>query len=335
MIRIRHGSARETAHGFFDLCREHVKQHGMDADKTYFVFPFGGFGEFTFVCSLLPLLRRQGPVALFLPDNRLDFLELFPLAADFASNYSPQYSQYLPELFHQGMCKPGYPFVPFTDWFGDGRFNMELVCKEGRLTLKEGYAYALGLPLTSAGVQAQVPEVPLPEALQKRARRVLAIPHANSHKPLAPEMWQILIDQLDAEGYQVFLESTNYHGAIPSNAHALQMSVKKLIGSLGAFDAVIALRSGLADLMGTVPCAQRGKLAVVYHVTAEPHAEELRFNHARGVATSGLALSRIFPGDDSIRDIEINGDTLDQNEIRQITAFVAKGKGKRSPRKAK
>jgi hypothetical protein len=335
MIRLRHGSARESAHAFFDLCREHVKQNGMDPDKTFFVFPFGGFGDFTFICSLLPLLRQEGPVALFLPDHRMDFFELFPQAADFVVRYAPHFVQFLPELFHQGMRKPGYPFVPFTDWFADGRFNMELVCREGRLTLKESYAYALGLPLTSAGIEALVPEVPLPEALLAQARRVLVIPHANSHKPFQPEMWQILTDQLNAEGYQVFFESTSYPGAIPLNAQLLQMSVKELIGSMGAFDAVVALRSGLTDLMGSVPSTQRGKLAVVYHVTAEPPAEEQRFNHARGVSTSGLALARIYPGNDSIRDFEVDGDTLDQGEISQITDFAVKGKAKRSLRRAK
>ena len=166
MIRLKHGSGREPAQIFFNLCRQHVKAAGLDPDETFFVYPVGGFGEFTFVSSLLPELRKQGKVAMFLPQSKIDYFELFPGSADFVLHYSPQFIAYMGDLYHQGMCKPGYPFVPFTDWLGDGRFNMELVTKEGRLTLKEGYAYMMGLPLTSNGVQATVPPGPPPAGLE-------------------------------------------------------------------------------------------------------------------------------------------------------------------------
>lgn len=83
MIRIRHGSSREQAHAFFDMCRKQVKAAGLDPAETFFVFPFGGFGEFTYICSLLSEMRKEAKVALFLPENKIDFLEIFPKSADF------------------------------------------------------------------------------------------------------------------------------------------------------------------------------------------------------------------------------------------------------------
>ena len=83
MIRIKHGKGREDAQSFFDLCRLHVKSAGLDPDTTYFVYPVGGFGEFTFVCSLLPELRKKGKVAVFLPQARMYYHELFPNSGDF------------------------------------------------------------------------------------------------------------------------------------------------------------------------------------------------------------------------------------------------------------
>jgi hypothetical protein len=325
MIRIKHGSGRETAHIFFDLCKQQVKAGGMDTDQTYFVYPVGGFGEFTFVSSLLPELRKKAKVALFLPQHKIDYFEMFPQSADFVLHYGPQFGPCLPDLFHQGMCKPGYPFVPFTDWIGDGRFNMELVTKEGRLTLKEGYAYMMGLPLTTPGVQATVPAGGPAAGLEGPGKRLLIIPHANSHKPFDPSVWQILAERFQAAGYTVYFEVTNYQAALPAGVQTLSLTPKALLQSLVAFDAVVALRSGLTDLMGTVPRAARGKVAIVYHVTDTPPAEEQRFNHAAGVARSGLALTRIFPGDASLKDIEVNGDRIDPAELDQVVDFVLAG----------
>lgn len=322
MIRLRHGSAREGAHAFFDLCKQQVKQAGLDPDKTFYVYPIGGFGEFTFICSLLPALRAEGPVALFLPEGKVDYFGIFPQAADFVVHYAPMFAPYLPELYHIGMRRPGYPFVPFTDWLGDGRFNMELVTKEGRLTLKEGYAYVMGLPLTSPGVRATIPSGDRLPELQGPGKRVLVIPHANSHKAFDPVLWQQVTEQFTAAGYGVYFDTFNYHSEPPAGVVPLSLKPLELLRNLGGFDAVVALRSGLTDLLGTVDPAQRGKLAVVYHVTETPPAEEQRFNHARGVARSGLALTRIFPGDATIRDIEIDGDRLDPAEIAGIVEFV-------------
>lgn len=325
MIRLKHGSARETAHIFFDLCRQQVKEAGLDPDTTYFVFPVGGFGEFTFVSSLLPVLREKGKVAMFLPQAKVDYFRMFPHSADFVVHYGPQFNPYLSELYHQGACKPGYPFVPFTDWIGDGRFNMELVTKEGRLTLKEGYAYMMGLPLNTAGVQSTVPPGPLPAGLEGPGKRMLIIPHANSHKPFNPAVWNTLAQRLQQAGYQVWLETTNYPHPLPPDTQGLSLAPMALLQSLAAFEAVIAVRSGLTDLIGTVPVHQRGRMAVVYHITATPPAEEQRFNHTAGVAKSGLALTRIYPGDPTLYDFEVNGDTLNPAELEPVLAFALTG----------
>ena len=78
MIRVRHGSTREQAHAFFDICRNQVKSARLDPDETFFIYPIGGFGEFTYICSLLSELRKEAKVALFIPDSKVDFLEIFP-----------------------------------------------------------------------------------------------------------------------------------------------------------------------------------------------------------------------------------------------------------------
>jgi len=325
MIRLKHGSGRETAQIFFNLCRQHVKAAGLDPDETFFVYPVGGFGEFTFVSSLLPELRKQGKVAMFLPQSKIDYFELFPGSADFVLHYGPQFNAYMGDLYHQGMCKPGYPFVPFTDWLGDGRFNMELVTKEGRLTLKEGYAYMMGLPLTSNGVQATVPPGPPPAGLETPGKRVLVIPHANSHKPFDPALWNGIAQRCQAAGYQVYFEAMNYPHPLPAGVQKLTLTPKALLQSLCAFESVIAVRSGLTDLIGAVPRAQRGKMAVVYHITAAPPAEEQRYNHTAGVAKSGLALTRIYPGDATLQDFEVNGDALNPAELEPLLAWALSG----------
>ena len=322
MIRIKHGKGREDAQSFFDLCRLHVKSAGLDPDTTYFVYPVGGFGEFTFVCSLLPELRKKGKVAVFLPQARMYYHELFPNSGDFFLQYGPQFDSCLPDLFHFGMCHPGHPFVPFTDWLGDGRFNIELVAKEGRLTVKEGYAYIMGLPLSSAGLPPTIPAGAPPGGLDGYGKRVLLIPHANSHKPFQPAVWEMVAKRLEDVGYSVYFEVTSYPFALPIGTKSLSMKPSALLQSLAAFEAIVAIRSGLTDLIGAVPRAQRGKLAVLYHVTATPPTEEQRFCHAGGVTKSGLALTRIYPGDPTIRDFEINGDIFNAMELQEAIGFV-------------
>jgi hypothetical protein len=325
MIRLRHGSAREAAHNFFDVCRSQIKQAGLDPDNTFFIFPTGGFGEFTFICSLLPELRKLAPVALFLPENKMDFVLMFPHSADYVVQYSLMFADYIPELYNLSIRKPGHPFVPFTDWFGDGRFNVELVTHEGRLTLKESYAYALALPLNTAGVRATIPAGEMLAGLEAPGKRVLIIPHANTHKHFPAAMWDHVAAQFIGAGYEVLFDTFNYPHPTPAGVQALSLKLPELLRNLPAFDLVVALRSGLADLLGTVSPADRGKVAILYYVTDRPPVEELRYNHARGVARSGLALSRIFPGDATLRDIEIGGDQLDPAEIAQIFAFAQEG----------
>jgi hypothetical protein len=251
---------------------------------------------------------------------------MFPDSADFVLHYPPQFNGCLSDLYRDGQCKPGYPFVPFTDWLADGRFNMELVTKEGRLTLKEGYAYMMGLPLTTAGVQATVPPGPPAPGLEGPGKRILIIPHANSHKPIDPHVWNLLAQRFQSAGYTVYFEVMNYQQPLPDGVLPLSLTPVGLLQSLVAFEGVVALRSGLTDLMGTVPQDKRGKVAIIYHVTATPPAEEQRFNHTAGVAKSGLALTRIFPGDASMKDIEVNGDVLNDAEILQAADFILAGK---------
>lgn len=324
MIRIRHGSSREQAHAFFDMCRKQVKAAGLDPAETFFVFPFGGFGEFTYICSLLSEMRKEAKVALFLPENKIDFLEIFPKSADFFVRYSPQFTSFIPELFLQGMRKPGYPFVPFTDFLGDGRFNVELVAKEGRLTLKEGYAYMMGLPLETIGSAASLPDCALPTEIDTDVpeKRILIIPHANSHKPFGASTWENLSQRFKKLNYSVFFETTSYRQELPSGVNGISLSPKQLLKSLSLFDGVVTIRSGLADLMGSVPENQRCKLAIMYHITANPLSEEQRFNHTSGVASKGLALSRIYHDDTSLRDFEINGDKLEPFDIDKVFNYL-------------
>ena len=323
MIRIRHGSSREQAHAFFDMCRKQVKTAGLDPDETFFVYPFGGFGEFTYICSLLSEMRKEAKVALFLPENKVDFLEIFPNAADFFVRYSPQFISYLPELFLKVMRKTGYPFVPFTDFLGDGRFNVELVAKEGRLTLKEGYAYIMGLPLETSGSAASLPECSLPSAMDVATseKRILIIPHANSHKAFNANTWINLTECFNELNYSVFFETTSYGKDVPIGVREISLAPKQLLRSLSLFDGVVTIRSGLADLMGSVPANLRCKLAIMYHITENPLSEEQRFNHSSGVTKKGLALSRIFHDNTSLRDFEINGDILDPLEVAKIVDY--------------
>jgi hypothetical protein len=324
MIRIRHGSSREQAHAFFDICRKQVKAAGLDPAETFFVFPFGGFGEFTYICSLLSEMRKEGKVALFLPENKIDFLEIFPKSADFFVRYSPQFISYIPELFLQGMRKPGYPFVPFTDFLGDGRFNVELVAREGRLTLKEGYAFLMGLPLETIGSAASVPDCALPSQIDTKApeKRILIIPHANSHKPFGVLTWENLTQRFKKLNYSVFFETTSYKQEVPIDVKSISLTPKQLLKSLPSFDGVVTIRSGLADLMGSLQANQRCKLAVVYHITENPLSEEQRFNHTSGVTAKGLALSRIYHNETGIRDFEINGDQLEPLEIDKVVNYL-------------
>lgn len=322
MLRVKHGSPRETAQQFFDLCRRQVRAAGLDPDQTYFIYPIGGFGEFTMVCSLLSDLRPRAKVALFLPESKTDFHRLFPHSADFVVFYPPHYSPCLTELYYQGGCLPGYPLVAFTDWIGDGRFNIELVTKEGRLTLKEGYAFMLGLPLTSPGLPATVPEGAPPAGLEHPGKRILVIPHANSHKGFEPALWDELARRCQAAGYEVVFEITNYRHAPPAGVATLSVRPLALLQSLGAFAGVVALRSGLTDLIGAVPAAQRGKMAVLYHLTEAPPAPEQRHSHSAGIARSGLALTRIYGDTESLGDFEIDGDTLDLAALTPVLSFL-------------
>lgn len=324
MIRVRHGSNREQAHAFFDMCRKQVKSASFDPDETFFVYPLGGFGEFTYICSLLSELRKEAKVALFLPDSKIDFLEIFPNSADLFVKYSTEFISFIPELFLLGMRKPGYPFVPFTDFLGDGRFNVELVAKEGRLTLKEGYAYLLGLPLSTIGEAAVVPECPLPNEIGRslREKKILIIPHANSHKPFSAATWEYLTKLFMKQNYSVFFETTSYIEEVPIGVNKISISPKQLLKSLTSFDGLVTIRNGLADLMGSLPKNQRCKMAILYHITASPCSEEQRFNHMSGVTTKGLSLSRIFGDDASLRDFEINGDKFEHLEAAKVVDFL-------------
>jgi hypothetical protein len=324
MIRVRHGSTREQAHAFFDICRNQVKSARLDPDETFFIYPIGGFGEFTYICSLLSELRKEAKVALFIPDSKVDFLEIFPNSADLFVTYSKEFSSFIPELFLFGMRKPGYPFVPFTDFFGDGRFNVELVAKEGRLTLKEGYAYLLGLPLSTYGEAASIPECPLPNEIIRNAirKKILIIPHANSHKPFSAATWEYLTKLFEQRNYSVFFETTSYREKVPLGVNEVSFTPKQLLKSLSSFDGLVAIRSGLADLIGSVPQNQRCKMGILYHITSNPYSEEQRFNHMTGVSEKGLALSRIFDNDIGLRDFEINGDIFEPLEMVKVVNFL-------------
>jgi len=325
MIRTRHGAHRETSINFFEICKEQLISNGYLPHETLFIFPAGGLGEFTYILSLSSELRKESKVAIFLPDNKLDFSLLYPDSADIFISYPSQCTKYLSELYLISIKKPGYPFVPYTDYIADGRFNIELVSKEGRLTLKEGYAYLLGLPLGTTGKNVKVPKLSSAEEIKisSNKKNILIIPHANSHKSLPDIVWENLISSYDHNKYNFHIENTKLTNNFPSQVTFIKLGINELLKCLSRYDGVIALRSGLADLICSVNSTERCKIAIIYHITENPPFAEQKYNHTKGVSLKGLALTRIYSTDEKIKDFEVDGDNYLNNNYKEIIEFIS------------
>src|SRR5438067_1568249 len=145
MYRTLHKQRRDQAHDLLQHLKRTMRENGRDSEEYVYIFPWGNFGEYTYVLGLLPALRKRFKVCLVVRQSKLWMTPYFPNACDFAIELPDAYVDLYEELFEISCLAPGCPYVIFTDVLANGRFNSELVVKPNRLTLAESYAFALEL----------------------------------------------------------------------------------------------------------------------------------------------------------------------------------------------
>jgi hypothetical protein len=289
MYKTLHHTKKEFAVEFFECLKANLLSHGQNPSEYLFVIPTGGFGEHTYILSLLPTLRRSRRVCLVIEKSKTWLMQIFPYSADFVIFFDDIHTDVLFHLMEISWLREGHPFVASTDHIANGRFNQHLVTGHGRLTLAEGYAFLLELPIdTPLTLPAPVDQDP---SLSNQ-NTVLVVPHANTIVNFNQDFWRIVCDNLAASGHNVVIDSFK---SSTSDLPFPQISLPKLefVRYATGCKAVVGLRSGLFDLLGGYSCGTSLKLFPLYHIIENIN----RFStgiHRRGASKSGISVSRIW-----------------------------------------
>lgn len=334
MRRRYHPSATDLGMQLFSAVKRQVFETLKHCPEDYhYVMPVGGFGELVFTLSQAHHLRAQGKVCMLLREDRAYLARLWPEAADHFIFLNAQQVTLLRAMEDISFRSPGWLFICWADLFADGRFGLDLVLNNNRLTMKEMYAYALGvkfdLPVAAPSVEHL--NFTMPETRPGR-RNLLVIQHANTIARIPGEFWAALSTRLVGMGYNLLVDVVDERDAIPGSPAEVgyyRTKVPELLSIARAADAVIALRSGMADLIGAMipEAAPKLKMVVLYHVTSVFGTGPQSFHHSPGISRSGLNLSKSF-GCDRIVDVEVASDDrgrLIDSEVDKVAALLEAG----------
>jgi len=283
-----------------------------------------------FTLSQTHHLREQSKVCILLRKDHDYLLELWPNAADHSILLTTQQFELLRSLEDFSFRHPGHLFICWADLFADGRFGLDLVLNNNRITMKEMYSYALGISFNCPPAPPNVQHLNFKPPESGARRNVLLIPHANTIARIPGEFWKALSDRMLAMGCQLTVdivsEADIIHPPHPQIKH-VRTRVTGLLAIARASDCVIALRSGIADLIGAmVPhSAPHLNMIVVYHVTSMFGKGPRSFHHSAGISLSGLSLSRSFDCK-RIFDSEVASDDREQllsEEVDRIAGLAA------------
>ncbi len=228
-------------------------------------------------------------------------MRLFPYSAEFVIFVDDVHRDLFVQLMEISWLREGHPFVASTDRIANGRFNQLLVIGHGRLTLAEGYAFLLELPIDTP---LTLPAPIDPDPSLRNQNTVLVVPHANTIINFDKDFWRILCDRLEAGGHDVVIDGFN---SSISDLPFPQVTLPKLefVRYAISCKAVVGLRSGLFDLLGGYSRQTNLKLFPLYHIIGNVN----RFStgiHSPGASKSGISVSRIW-NSDNIVELEAEG----------------------------
>jgi hypothetical protein len=300
MYRTLHKQRRDQALDLLQTLKKTLRANGRDSEDYVYIFPWGNFGEYTYVLGLLPALRSRHKVCLVVRQNKQWMTPYFPDSYDFAIQIPDAYVDLYEELFEISCLAPGCPYVLFTDILANGRFNSELVVKSNRLTLAESYAFALELPLetpvTPLSIAHRDPGLPAQRAT-KTARgtdHVLLVPTANTIKNLEPAFWIALYHHLAAHGANPVIDTTFVQWDI-GELNSVKLTTDQLVDYVvGECRAVVGLRSGILDLLAGLTKTTDLKIAALYPVLDEGAAPATTGLMTRGVSNKGISIGKCW-----------------------------------------
>jgi hypothetical protein len=248
MYRTLHKQRKDRAIDMFSGIKNVLRNKGYDTEDFFYIFPMGNYGEHTYVLGHLPALRTRGKVCLVLTESKSWLTEFFAESFDFCITIADGLSSYYEELFEISYLSKGFPYIVWTDIFGNGRLNSELI-RQGRLTLAESYAFALELPLSSMPRALKIAErnSRFPGA---KKNHVLLMPDATTVRKLDINFWLYLYEKLESQFLNPIFDNTFSKWDV-KNIRTVDIIKRDLIHF---FDcncaAIIGIRSGILDLIG-------------------------------------------------------------------------------------
>lgn len=301
MYRTLHKLSRDFAMDMFLLIKKQVVNAGLDGESYIYVFPWGNFGEHTYILGHLPLVRKKNKICLILTESKKWLIELFPHSYDFVVLIPDNFKDKFDRLFDISYFKEGSPYIVWTDIIGNGRFNSELVFKNGRLTLSESYAFALELPLISRPL-AFSSNFPAADNMPL-VRNTLIIPGANTAINLDKEYWVNMYNKLKGSNCNPVIDSTYLDWDLDGIEHISLPEVKLIDYVTSKCKAVVGLRSGILDLLGGGADQYRYKIVAIYPVIENSESINSTGLSTKGVANSGVSISKCWSSA-NILDIE-------------------------------
>jgi len=248
MYRTLHKRRKDNALELFVNIKNLLKRQGLQSEDFFYIFPMGNYGEHTYILGHLHSLRKRGKVCLILTENKSWLSKFFSESFDHCFTLPDGASTFYEELFEISYLALGFPYVVFTDIFGNGRLNSELI-RQGRLTLAESYAFALEMPLSSELRPLKI-EKEAVKIGQDEQKFVLLMPDSATVKKLEKKFWIYLYKELEALNLNPILDDTFLNW----NIDAIK-SVKLVKDDLIHFfnkncATLIGIRSGMLDLIG-------------------------------------------------------------------------------------
>ena len=300
---------------------------GHCPEDYYYILPVGGFGELVFTLSQSHHLRKTAKVCVLLRTDRSYLAQIWPNAADYFMTISPKIYKALSVLVDQSYRSTGYLFICWADLFADGRFGRDLVVRENRITIKEMYSYALGLDLNVPLLPPVVIRTPEDVVAATPGKKVLLIQHANTVSRIPQPFWTALAEALAEKGYSVLIDVMSNEDIVTTGnpmVTYIKSSVPGLMSIAKAACAVVALRSGLTDFLGSCIPGSDTKMFALYHITKAFDATSRELLHTAGISNCGLNLARNY-GTDGIHDIEILSEApsaLINTEVNKILGLL-------------
>lgn len=328
MYRTLHKMRRDHALDLFLSLKKVMKDSGQQSEDYLYIFPWGNFGEFTYVLGLLPALRKRFKICLAVKESKFWMASYYPESYDFVIRVPDTYVDLYDELFDISCLAPGCPYVLFTDVLANGRFNSELVVKSNRLTLAESYAFALELPLDT-------PVMPLsivnraPDLMAQRTTMrergsayTLLVPTANTITNLASGFWLDFYQYLVAIGANPILDTTFVDWDV-GDLKQIKLVTNELVDFVVRdCRAVIGLRSGILDLLGGLTKNLDLKVVALYPITSEVHSAATTGLSVRGVSRHGISIGNCWHSA-NILDLETDLAFSADDCGAQVAAFLA------------